>query len=126
LLLSFNTPTVFNAALNFRLNWEGNVRSLEREVEEGLRNPAMASSAEEALVKISADKVMIQRFRAAYGRAPDVPALLNAIAPTSARSLPRAVVSIVGSPAKLAQSVPMNFPAISYLNRSAASLVTKA
>jgi cytochrome c peroxidase len=86
LLLSFNTPTVFNAALNFRLNWEGNVRSLEREVEEGLRNPAMASSAEEALVKISADKVMIQRFRAAYGRAPDVPALLNAIA-TYERSL---------------------------------------
>src|SRR6266700_3814965 len=42
LLLPFNTPTVFNAALNFRLNWEGNVRSLEREAEEGLRSPAMA------------------------------------------------------------------------------------
>jgi cytochrome c peroxidase len=74
-LLPFNTPTVFNAALNFRLTWEGNVRSLEREAEEGLRNPAiMASSAEEALVKISADKVMTERFRVAYGRAPDVPA----------------------------------------------------
>src|SRR5258705_7740289 len=85
-LLPFNTPTVFNAALNFRLNWEGNVRSLEREAEEGLRNPAMASSAEEALVKISADKVMTQRFRVTYGRAPDVPALLNAIA-TYERSL---------------------------------------
>jgi cytochrome c peroxidase len=87
LLLPFNTPTVFNAALNFRLNWEGNVRSLEREAEEGLRNPAiMASSAEEALVKISADEVMTQRFRVTYGRAPDVPALLNAIA-TYERSL---------------------------------------
>src|SRR6266705_2948235 len=86
LLLPFNTPTVFNAALNFRLNWEGNVRSLEREAEEGLRSPAMASSAEEALVKISADEVMTQRFRVAYGRAPDVPALLNAIA-TYERSL---------------------------------------
>jgi cytochrome c peroxidase len=87
LLLPFNTPTVFNAALNFRLNWEGNVRSLEREAEEGLRNPAiMASSAEQALVKISADEVMTQRFRVTYGRAPDVPALLNAIA-TYERSL---------------------------------------
>src|SRR5580704_1688838 len=46
--LPFNTPTVFNVALNFRFNWEGNIRSLEREAEEGLRNPAtMASSAEE-------------------------------------------------------------------------------
>jgi cytochrome c peroxidase len=63
LLLPFNTPSVFNAALNFRLNWEGNLRSLEREAEEGLRNPAiMASSAEEALVKISADEVMTRTF----------------------------------------------------------------
>jgi cytochrome c peroxidase len=87
LLLPFNTPTVFNAALNFRLNWEGNIRSLEREAEEGLRNPAaMASSAEEAVVKISADAAMVQRFRDAYGRAPDAAALVNAIA-TYERSL---------------------------------------
>ena len=26
---ALNTPTVFNASLNFRLNWEGNFRSLE-------------------------------------------------------------------------------------------------
>jgi cytochrome c peroxidase len=87
LLLPFNTPTVFNAALNFHLNWEGNAHSLEREAEEGLRNPAiMASSPEEALGKISADEVMTKRFRVTYGRAPDVPALLNAIA-TYERSL---------------------------------------
>jgi cytochrome c peroxidase len=85
--LPFNTPTVFNAALNFRLNWEGNVRSLEREAEEGLRNPAtMASSAEEAVGKIGADAMMLQRFRDAYGRAPDPASLLNAIA-TYERSL---------------------------------------
>jgi cytochrome c peroxidase len=87
LLLPLNTPTVFNAALNFRLNWEGNLRSLEREAEEGLRNPAiMASSAEEVIVKINADAVMVQRFRDAYARPPDVAALLNAIA-TYERSL---------------------------------------
>jgi cytochrome c peroxidase len=85
--LPFNTPTVFNVALNFRFNWEGNIRSLEREAEEGLRNPAtMASSAEEAVVKLRADNAMVQRFRDAYGRPPDVAALVNAIA-TYERSL---------------------------------------
>jgi cytochrome c peroxidase len=80
-LLPFNTPTVFNAALNFRLTWEGNVRTLEREAEGGLRNPAiMGSSAEEAVAKISADPAMAQRFRDTYGRAPDAAALLDAIA----------------------------------------------
>src|ERR1700694_4825251 len=54
-LLPFNTPTVFNAALNFRVTWEGHVRTLEREAESGLRNSAiMGSSAEEAVAKISA------------------------------------------------------------------------
>jgi cytochrome c peroxidase len=83
----FNTPTVFNAALNFRLTWEGDVRTLEREAEDGLRNPAMmGSNAEEAVAKISADPAMAQRFRDAYGRAPDAAALLDAIA-TYGRSL---------------------------------------
>jgi cytochrome c peroxidase len=86
-LLPFNTPTVFNAALNFRLNWEGNLRTLEREAEEGLRSPAiMASSPEETIAKISTDAAMVQRFRDAYGRTPDIAALLNAIA-TYERSL---------------------------------------
>jgi cytochrome c peroxidase len=86
-LLPFNTPTVFNAALNFRLTWEGNVRTLESEADGGLRNPAiMGSSAEEAVAKISADAAMAQRFRDAYGRAPDAAALLDAIA-TYERSL---------------------------------------
>jgi cytochrome c peroxidase len=85
--LPFNTPTVFNAALNFRLTWEGHVRTLEREAEGGLRNPAiMGSSAEEAIAKISADPAMAQRFRDAYGRVPDADALLDAIA-TYERSL---------------------------------------
>src|SRR6202140_4862585 len=78
-LLPFNTPTVFNAALTFRLTWEGNVSTLEREAEGGLGN-FMGPSAEEAVAKISADPATAQRFRDAYGRAPDVAALLDAIA----------------------------------------------
>jgi cytochrome c peroxidase len=84
-LLPFNTPTVFNAALNFRLNWEGNLRTLEREAEEGLRSPAIMASSPE-VVRISTDAAMVQRFRDAYGRTPDLASLLNAIA-TYERSL---------------------------------------
>src|SRR5262249_44136434 len=85
--LALNTPTVFNASLNFRLNWEGNVRSLEDHAEQTLRNPAiMASSANEVVSKLRTDPEAVRQFRDAYGRAPDVAALLDAIA-TYERSL---------------------------------------
>src|SRR6516165_10635865 len=55
-LLALNTPTIFNAALNFRLNWAGSFRSLERHTEQTLRNPAiMASGADEVVSKLRAD-----------------------------------------------------------------------
>jgi cytochrome c peroxidase len=79
--LPLNTPTIFNAALSLRLNWEGNVRSLEAEVESGLRNPAiMASSAAEAAGKLGADAEMARLLRDAYGHAPDAAAVIDAIA----------------------------------------------
>jgi cytochrome c peroxidase len=85
--LPLNTPTVFNTSLNFRLNWEGNYRSLEDETEQSLRNPLiMASSADEAAQKLDADPEMAKLFRDAYGRAPDRAAVLDAIA-TYERSL---------------------------------------
>ena len=85
--LALNTLTVFNAALNFRLNWEGNFRSLERHAEQTLRNPAiMASSADEVVSKLRADPEAVKQFRDAYGREPDAAALLDAIA-TYERSL---------------------------------------
>jgi cytochrome c peroxidase len=85
--LALNTPTVFNAALNFRLNWEGNFRSLTQEAEQSLRNPAiMASSIEEVLSKLRGDPDAVKQFREAYGRGPDRDSLLDAIA-TFERSL---------------------------------------
>jgi cytochrome c peroxidase len=78
---TLNTPTVFNASLNYRLNWEGNFRSLEEGVENSLRNPAiMASSAEEVVGKLRVDSETVRQFREAYGRAPDAAAVLDAIA----------------------------------------------
>jgi cytochrome c peroxidase len=86
-LLAFNTPTVFNAALNFRLNWAGSFRSLERHAEQTLRNPeVMASSPMEVVSKLRADPDAVKQFRDAYERDPDATSLLDAIA-TYERSL---------------------------------------
>ena len=85
--LALNTLTVFNAALSFRLNWEGNFRALERHAEAVIKNPTlMASSPDEAVNKLRADPEIVRQFRDAYGREPDVAALLDAIA-TYERSL---------------------------------------
>ena len=79
--LALNTLTVFNAALSRYLNWEGNLRSLELEVEQTLSNPAiMASSLEEILGKLRSDPDELTQFRDAYGHGPDRDSLLNAIA----------------------------------------------
>jgi cytochrome c peroxidase len=85
--MPFATLTVFNAALNFRLNWEGNFRTLEAQAESSLKNPAnMATSVEEVLARLNADPEVVNRFNAAYGHAPDRASLLDAIA-TFERSL---------------------------------------
>src|SRR5262249_30278956 len=85
--LALNTPTVFNAALSFRLNWEGDFHSMESDIEHSLGHPnIMASSVEEVLTKLREDPKMVTQFRDAYGRDPDREAFLDAIA-TYERSL---------------------------------------
>jgi len=67
--------------LNFRLNWAGSFRSLEEHAKQTLGNPAiMASSADEVVGKLRADPEAVRQFQVAYGREPDVVALLDAIA----------------------------------------------
>jgi cytochrome c peroxidase len=85
--LPLNTPTVFNAALSFRLNWEGSVRDLADQTERILVNPGlMATSVDAVLAKLRADPKVVRQFREAYDREPDRAALLDAIA-TYERSL---------------------------------------
>jgi cytochrome c peroxidase len=85
--MPFTVLTVFNAALSFRLNWEGNFRTLESQAQSSLENPAnMATSVDEVLGKLDADRQMAEQFSKAYGRAPDRASLLDAIA-TYERSL---------------------------------------
>ncbi|MGZ3326523.1 MAG: cytochrome-c peroxidase [Xanthobacteraceae bacterium] len=77
----FDTLTIFNAALNFRLNWEGNFRDLGAQAESSLENPAnMRTSVDEILGKLNADPAMVKQFHAAYGHPPDRASLLDAIA----------------------------------------------
>lgn len=45
--LPLNTITVFNAALNFRLNWQGDFRSLEAQAEASLKSPELGASGAE-------------------------------------------------------------------------------
>jgi cytochrome c peroxidase len=86
-IMPFNTLTIFNAALSFRLNWEGNFRTLEAQTESSLENSAnLATNADEVLKKLNADPEVVRQFTQAYGHPPDRASLLDAIA-TYERSL---------------------------------------
>jgi cytochrome c peroxidase len=84
--LPLNTPTIFNAALSFRLNWEGNFSSLEAQAESSLDGPVMGIAVDDVVGRLRADAELTDRFREAYGRDPDRSNLLDAIA-TYERSL---------------------------------------
>jgi cytochrome c peroxidase len=86
-LLSFNTPTVFNSTLSFRLGWEGEFRTLEAQIAATLENPRlMGSRIDEVVGKLSHDSVLVHQFESAYGHGPDPASVLDAIA-TFERSL---------------------------------------
>jgi cytochrome c peroxidase len=76
-----NTPTVFNAALNFRFGWEGKFRTLESQAEVSLESPlTMGVSVAEVVEKLKADASMRWAFAEAYGRGVNPADLLDAIA----------------------------------------------
>jgi cytochrome c peroxidase len=76
-----NTPTVFNAALNFRLNWAGNERSLEDQVVRALRiHGSVADSPDQTAGRLNQAPDIAARFQQAYGHPADRQSLLDAIA----------------------------------------------
>jgi cytochrome c peroxidase len=84
---AFDTITVFNAALNFRLNWEGNFRTLEAHTLSSLESPGgLQSPVHDIVSKLAADARTRGQFVAAYGHGPDPPSVLDAFA-TYERSL---------------------------------------
>lgn len=74
-----NTPTVFNAALNFRLNWTGDARTLQGQAEASMR-VAMGQTVEAATATLSTDADTVAKFKEAFGRGPDPATILDAIA----------------------------------------------
>jgi cytochrome c peroxidase len=76
----FDTLTIFNASLNFRLNWEGNFSSLAEQAESSLENPVnLHTSADEVVQKLNADADVVGLFIAAYGRPPERDNFLDAL-----------------------------------------------
>lgn len=66
-LTEVNTPTVLNAALNFRQFWDGRADSLETQVDHVIRNPLeMGSNWDDILRKLSADASYKSAFATAY------------------------------------------------------------
>jgi cytochrome c peroxidase len=66
--LEVNTPTVFNAALNFRLNWRGDFRSIEEQNEAVLLNPRIMNTTwTELIAKLRADWDYLRDFATLYG-----------------------------------------------------------
>jgi cytochrome c peroxidase len=85
--LPLRTLSVFNAALSFRLNWEGNFRTLEAQAQSALEGPVgLGANLDDILKKLKADPRVEDQFDDAYGHGPDRASLLDAIA-TYERSL---------------------------------------
>ena len=79
--LPLNTPTVFNAALNFRYGWEGKMRTIESDVQASLQNPQiLGADIAEVAEKLNADSGLRREFVAAYGRSADTQNIVDAIA----------------------------------------------
>jgi cytochrome c peroxidase len=84
---TFNTSTVFNAALSFRLGWMGKFRSFEAQAAALLdQGGIMRTTIAEVVGRLGSDAEISGQFREAYGHGPDRARLLDAIA-TYERSL---------------------------------------
>lgn len=61
----FNTPTIFNLALNFRLFWNGRTRTLEEQIR---TDPVPDNSTRwsEVLAKLSQDEIYLNEFASIY------------------------------------------------------------
>ncbi|MGO1077101.1 cytochrome-c peroxidase [Inquilinus sp. CA228] len=83
----FNTPTVFNVAGDFRLNWRGNHRVLEAHNEAVLLEPRLMNARwPDVLAKLNKDSGTRSAFESTYGDGPTRDSVLDALA-TFQRSL---------------------------------------
>jgi cytochrome c peroxidase len=77
----FDTPSVFNAALNYRLGWLAQYRTLEEINEQSILSPdIMGTDWTTVLSKLSTDPIYATGLGAAYGRSWGKDDVLNALA----------------------------------------------
>ncbi|MCA1474224.1 c-type cytochrome [Bradyrhizobium sp. NBAIM08] len=75
-----DTLTVFNAALSYRLTWEGRYHNFADQAEASIGSTTnMRSKIADVVPKLQADMALNNQFRAAYGRDVDRDSLLDAI-----------------------------------------------
>ncbi|MDR2151936.1 MAG: cytochrome-c peroxidase [Helicobacteraceae bacterium] len=75
-----NAPSVYNSALMFRQFWDGRAKNLTEQVNGPITNPLeMATSWEEILPKLNADRETVKAFNDIYGRRPNEKDAIDAI-----------------------------------------------
>jgi cytochrome c peroxidase len=80
-LLDYNSPTIFNAALNYRLNWRGNFQRLEDQNDAVLLDRLLMSTTwGELLAKLRVDQDYVRSFMTLYGSGPTRGYVLDALA----------------------------------------------
>ena len=80
-LAEVNTPTVLNAALNFKQFWNGRADTLEAQVDQVVQNPAeMGSTWADVIRKVAQDQGYQSAFAAAYKEGVTKANIQNAIA----------------------------------------------
>ncbi|MBY0467089.1 MAG: cytochrome-c peroxidase, partial [Burkholderiales bacterium] len=76
-----NSPTVFNAHLNFVQFWDGRARTLAEQAAGPIQNPLeMASNWPDVLAMLRADPVYVAQFQASYGGEVSARTVTDAIA----------------------------------------------
>jgi len=79
--LKVNTPSVFNASLNFHLFWNGRADSLEGQVHDVVQSPAeMGNTWKQVVDTLAADPAYLPAFNAAYPDGVTAANVQNAIA----------------------------------------------
>jgi cytochrome c peroxidase len=78
---SFNSPSIFNAAFNFKHLWSGGAESVEAVVEQVVASPQVfASSWPDVLQRLSSDDRLVGSFRKAYPDGMNARTVKNALA----------------------------------------------
>jgi cytochrome c peroxidase len=79
-LMRFNTPTVYNSGLNYRMGWQGRARTLHQAALGTLRDANSMGGAGIGARRLAADRAMVARFASAYHAPPSDEAIADALA----------------------------------------------